>query len=71
MTREQEAARAFKLMQALGENYNVKYDDCESCLTRVYYKGVLIKEVHNSEMANPRLCVNDYAAPLQMVMMMR
>ena len=71
MTREQEAARAFRLGQALGENYRVVYDAGESCLTRFYYKGVLYKEVHNSEMANPRLCVNDYAAPLQMVIMMR
>ena len=71
MTREQQAARAQKLQQALGEDYTVRFDDCESCMTRFLYKGVHYKEIENSELENPFLNVIDYVAPMQMVMALR
>ena len=71
MTREQQAARAQRLQEALGEDYTVKFDDCESCMTRFLYKGVFYKEIENSEIENPSLNVTDYKAPMQMVIALR
>ena len=40
------------LQETLGDDYEVRYDDCESTLTRVIYKPLnkVIAEVPNSEM---------------------
>ena len=40
------------LQEILGRNYEVRYDDCDSGLTRVYFKplNVMTAEVPNSEM---------------------
>lgn len=40
------------LQEILGSNYDVRYDDCESGLTRVFYKpfNIMTAEVANSEM---------------------
>lgn len=45
---------AEKLQEILGGKYTVIFDDCESGLTRVFYKAsngekILVKEVLNSE----------------------
>ena len=50
--RSQEIAVANWLQTVLGEDYTVKYDDCESCMTRVYFNPLhkLVAEVPNSEM---------------------
>lgn len=50
--RSQEIAVANWLQTALGDDYIVRYDDCESCLTRVIYKPLnkIVAEVPNSEM---------------------
>lgn len=57
MTREeQEQMRvANDLQKFLGDKYEVRFDDCESCLTRVFYKAkngqmIFVKEVPNEEM---------------------
>lgn len=40
------------LQEVLGESYQVRYDDCESGFTRVYFKplNIMTAEVPNSEM---------------------
>lgn len=40
------------LQEVLGDHYTVRYDDCESGLTRVYYRplNIMTAEVPNSEM---------------------
>lgn len=40
------------LQEILGRNYEVRYDDCESGFTRVYFKplNIMTAEVPNSEM---------------------
>lgn len=40
------------LQEILGRNYVVRYDDCESGMTRVYFKplNIMTAEVPNSEM---------------------
>lgn len=53
--REKQIKVANKLRMALGDRYIVEFDDCESCLTRVFYKAkngqrILTKEVLNTEM---------------------
>lgn len=40
---------ASRLQEALGDGYKVNYDECEGCMTRVYYKGYLVKSVPNTE----------------------
>lgn len=55
---------ATRLQEVLGSKYIVRFDDCESCLTRVYYKaknGEMIKtaEVPNTEM-HSGLAINDF-----------
>lgn len=53
---EQEQMRISNdLQKILGDKYVVKFDDCESCLTRVFYKAkngqmIFVKEVPNEEM---------------------
>ena len=37
--REEQIKVANKLRMALGDRYVVKFDDCESCLIRVFYKA--------------------------------
>lgn len=39
------------LQEVLGKNYQVRYDDCESGFTRVYFKplNIMTAEVPNSE----------------------
>lgn len=51
------------LQDMLGNDYSVKYDDCESCLTRVYFKPLnkLIAEVPNNEM-KPGISVQSFEA---------
>lgn len=50
--RSHEIAVANWLQTVLGDDYTVRYDEGESCLTRVYFKPLnkLIAEVPNSEM---------------------
>lgn len=50
--RSQEIAVANWLQTALGDDYIVRYDDCESGLTRVTYRPLnkVTAEVPNSEM---------------------
>ena len=50
--RVQEQKIANWIQEVLGEDYEVRYDDCESCLTRIYYTPLqkMIAEVPNSEM---------------------
>jgi hypothetical protein len=50
--RAQEIAVANWLQSVLGDGYIVRYDDCESGLTRVIYKPLnkVTAEVPNSEM---------------------
>lgn len=48
--RVNEIKYANELQNILGEGYKVNYDECESCMTRVYYKNILVKEVKNCEM---------------------
>lgn len=40
---------ASRLQAALGDGYKVNYDECEGCMTRVYYRGHLVKSVPNTE----------------------
>ena len=40
---------AARLQEALGDGYKVNYDECEGCMTRVYYRGHLVKSVPNTE----------------------
>ena len=52
------------LQKILGNKYKVRYDDCESCLTRVLYTAkngetLLVKEVPNTEMKSG-LSVTDF-----------
>lgn len=51
------------LQEVLGSDYIVRYDDCESGLTRVIYKPLnrLVKEVANAEMKSG-ISVGDYEA---------
>ena len=58
------------LRRALGNDYEIRYDDCESCLTRFFYKGVFYKEVPNTEMV-PSIDVYDCAAPQELKMQLR
>lgn len=53
-TERKQASIAIELQQILGEDYSVRYDDCESGLTRVYFKPLnkLIREVKNDEMVS-------------------
>lgn len=50
--RSQEIAVANWLQTVLGDDYTVRYDDCESGLTRVIYRplNTVTAEVPNSEM---------------------
>ena len=50
--RAEEIRVANWLQDVLGNDYTVRYDDCESCLTRVYFKplGKVVAEVPNSEL---------------------
>lgn len=62
--RREQQKNANKLQAALGDKYLVEFDDCESCLTRVFYKAkngemLLTKEVLNTEMKS-NLSVTDF-----------
>lgn len=61
--REKQAQIAYELQKMLGEDYTVRFDDCDSGLTRVYYKPLhkLIKEVPNESMTKG-LSLSDYTA---------
>ncbi len=61
--RAMEAERAYKLQEALGADYEIDYDSCESGLIRCYYKRILYKTVENSAMSAKTISVTDYAAP--------
>lgn len=55
MQRSEQLKVANDLQRILGDKYVVRFDDCESCLTRVFYKTkngemILTKEVQNAEM---------------------
>lgn len=57
MTREEQEQMRISndLQKILGDKYVVKFDDCESCLTRVFYRAkdgqmIFVKEVPNEEM---------------------
>lgn len=65
MTREQQAAKAQRLQTALGEGYMVRYDDCESGLTRFFFVGTWYLDVPNDVFNGP-INVNDYAAPMEL-----
>lgn len=52
---------ARKLNEILGTEYKVVFDACESGLTDIYFREVLLKSVPNSEMRSD-LNVNDYRA---------
>lgn len=45
--RAREVAYTLKLQGFLGKNYEIRYDDCDSGLTRCYYKGELYKSVED------------------------
>lgn len=67
-----EAAK--KLQKILGDKYEVRFDDCESGLTRIFYKAkngqmIFIKEVPNGEMKSD-LSVTDFALPREKIMML-
>lgn len=51
------------LQEILGRNYEVRYDDCESGFTRVYFKplNIMTAEVPNSEM-HAGISTSDYEA---------
>lgn len=61
--RKQGIALAARLQDLLGEGYKVCYDQCESCMTYVYYKGYLVKAVPNEEI-NPHMSVYSFALDL-------
>ena len=63
--RETEARIASKLQSFLGDNYEVRYDACESGLTYFYYHGELYKHVENGSL-NGSLNVAEYAAPFEL-----
>lgn len=63
--RESEIKVANKLQAILGEGYEVRYDEHDSCLTRCYFKGQLYKTVANGDMA-PSLNVYDFIAPAEL-----
>ena len=57
MTKEEQKQMiiANELQDILGDKYVVRFDDCESCLTRVFYRAkdgpmIFVKEVPNEEM---------------------
>ena len=56
---------AIRLREVLGSDYMVDFDSCESGLTRLYYKGVLYKEVLNTEMV-PEINVIEFSAPQEL-----
>jgi len=58
-SRANEAKIACKLQGFLGDDYEIKYDACDSGMTFCYYKGQLYKQVANSEMRGS-LNVGDY-----------
>lgn len=61
--RSKEIEVANWLQDVLGENYAVRYDDCESCITRVVFKPLnkVVAEVPNSEM-HTGISVQDFEA---------
>lgn len=63
--REAEIRTANKLQAFLGDNYEVRYDACESCFTDFYYHGELYKRIENSALSGS-LNVNDFAAPFEL-----
>lgn len=67
MNREQQAAKAQRLQMALGDGYQVRYDDCESGLTRFLYSGTCYLEAPN-EVFSSQINVIDYVAPMELKM---
>lgn len=63
--RETESRIASKLQSFLGNNYEVRYDACESGLTCFYYHGELYKHVENG-LLNESLNVADFVAPFEL-----
>ena len=61
--RSKEIEVASWLQDVLGENYVVRYDDCESCMTRIVFKPLnkIVREVPNSEMKSG-ISVQDFEA---------
>lgn len=57
--RKEQARWARKLQEILGTDYTVSYDTCESGMTDVFFKGILVKSVRNSEMKG-NMNVYDY-----------
>lgn len=65
--RTEQQAVANKLQEILGNKYIVYFDDCESCLTRVFYKAsngemILVKEVPNEYMKTD-ISITDFTLP--------
>jgi len=61
--RECELAR--RMQEALGEGYVVRYDDCESGMTRFYYNGYMYKQIRDGEMT---MNICEYRAPIEVLM---
>lgn len=70
MTREQQAQIATKLQGILGSDYEIRFDDLDSGMTRCFYKGRLYKQVENSEMWGG-LNVYEFSAPTSLKIEMR
>lgn len=48
--RAEQSKWARKLQEILGSDYMVLFDACESGMTDVFFKGILVKSVRNREM---------------------
>ncbi|MGX8696909.1 MAG: hypothetical protein ACSW8D_11020 [Prevotella sp.] len=70
MTRAQQAEIATKLQNILGSDYEVRFDDLDSGLTRCFYKGRLYKQVENDKMWGG-LNVSEFSAPTSLKIEMR
>lgn len=70
MTRAQHAEIATKLQSVLGSDYEIRFDDLDSGLTRCFYKGRLYKQVENGEMRDG-LNVSEFSAPTSLKIEMR
>lgn len=70
MTRAHQAQVATKLQSILGSDYEVRFDELDSGLTRFYYKGRLYKQVENDEIC-AGLNVCEFSAPTSLKLEMR
>lgn len=70
MARRQQAEIASKLQNILGSDYEIRFDDLDSGLTRCFYKGRLYKQVEDSEMREG-LNVYEFTAPTSLKLEMQ